>query len=150
MFQLWPCTLTHYVIPLHITLTSSLSLTPHPHSFWHCCALFRYKVSPLCMYLTCSNLNLCNHCLLNVSVTSHLVLNSDLWTLALHLTLCSSHSGSLNLGLNSKHWTLAYCGLTQTLDFNYWPTQNTQTLIVGRHSAQAEANVQTPLNLSPK
>jgi len=36
-----------------------------------------------------------------------------------------------------------YCGTYQTLDFNTQPAWNTHTSIIGRHSAQAEANVQT-------
>jgi len=115
----------HYVIfPHFITLASSLSLTPNPHSHWCCCALFWYKVLPPFTYSTCSNIDLwtiaySTYQSLVTLVT--LVLNSDLWTLALHSTLCSSPLGSLNLRLNSIHWTLLYHKLALTSDFNSRP-----------------------------
>jgi len=107
------------------------------------------------MYLTCSNINLCNHCLLDISVTSH----SCPW-LQPPNSMCQDSSfafdymliflGSLNLRLNSKHQIPSYHESYQTLDFDSQPTWNTWTLILGQCSAWAEAKVQNPLNPSPK
>jgi|SRR5882724_11362765 len=85
------------------------------------------------MYSTCSNIDLCSHCLLNISVTSH------------PFPQFQPHNPSF--ALDSMLISLR---LFKPRTLNLGPTQNTWTSIVGRCSAQAEANVQTPLNPSPQ
>ena len=98
--------LTYYIHFHIITLTSPLSPTSHPHSHQHCCALFSSIKSHLHVCIrhvqisTCVTIAYLTHQLLDT-----LVLKSDLQTLALCSTLCSSPSGSWtsDLTLNTKH-----------------------------------------------
>jgi len=126
--------LTYYLISLHI-------LTLAFHYCWpHIPVLTDISVSS-------SSIKSCLHvfiqyvwiftCVTIVYLTYQslvtLVLNSDLWTLALCWTLHSSPLGYSNLRLNSKFQTPSYHKTFWNLDFNSWPCMKYQVVSSAVH-----------------
>ena len=134
-----------------ITLTTPIFPTSHPHSHQHCCAQF-YSINsclPVCIQqVRISNCVTPHHSTYQSLVT--LVLNSNLWTLYLHLTLCSSPLGSLNHRLNSQYQTPSYHKFVWTSDFGSQP--HTKYLDLDSREGQCESWCQclNSSELSPK